>query len=336
MSVPASTVSVFAGPVIRTWRIGPRRLAVTLSHNTILGTRSLAVDGEEVAGTAGTTSVFSSRTELSFVADAWAGRVVVERAGGEMRYECLVRAPGEAAEMAVAEENSPGGGGSAGSAADLAAKLRVNVAAPEGGVSEGGEPVVYYEVSCMREADGRGTKVHRRFRDFFALNDAVRSAYQGSQLLGSLPEPPPRGFKFLENHADANFVEKRRWLLADFLYKLESVPRMRQNADFLAFVGLVGNTRETSCFFPAKALGLSLTATDGGRLTEVSGIKPLADGSRSPAQLRGLINVGDKVRAAARRAHLRACQRAAAAAAAAHAPPPSPSLSLFPPPPLGV
>jgi hypothetical protein len=92
-----------------------------------VGTRALSVDGEEVAGTAGTTSVFSSRTELSFVADAWAGRVVVERAGGEMRYECLVRAPGEAAEMAVAEENSPGGGGSAGSAADLAAKLRVNV-----------------------------------------------------------------------------------------------------------------------------------------------------------------------------------------------------------------
>ena len=291
-STAPSIVSVFAGPVTRTWRVGARRLGVTLHHNTITGSRVLSVDGEEVQGTAGTTSVFSSRTVLVFTADDWQGRVVLERVGAEVHYMCVCRAPGEAGEMAVAEENAGGGGG----AADLAARLRTSVGSPEGGVSETGEPVVYYEVSCMREADGRGTKVHRRFRDFFALNDAVRSAYQGSQLLGSLPEPPPRGLKFLENHADPNFVEKRRWLLADFLYKLESVPRMRMNADFLAFVGLVGNTRETSCFFPAKGLGLSLTPTDGGKLTEVTAIKPLADGSRSPAQVRELINVGDKVR----------------------------------------
>jgi hypothetical protein len=138
--VPASTVSVFAGPVIRTWRIGPRRLAVTLSHNTIVGSRSLSVDGEEVAGTAGSTSIFSSRTVLNFTADAWQGRVVLERAGAEMRYECTVRAPGEDSEMGVMEENA---GGGAGGVADLAAKLRVNVAAPEGGVAESGEPVVY-------------------------------------------------------------------------------------------------------------------------------------------------------------------------------------------------
>ena len=289
-----STVSVFAGPVSRTWRIGPRRVAVTLNHNTITGSRALFVDGEEVPGTAGSTSVFSSRTALMFTADEWRGRVVLERVGTEVRYDCVCSAPGEAGEMAVGEDNQSAGGTAVD---DLAARLLVRVAAPEGGVSEAGEPVVYYEVTCMREADGRGTKVHRRFRDFFALNDAVRSAYQGSQLLGSLPEPPPRGIKFLENHADAGFVEKRRWLLADFLYKLEAVPRMRMNADFLAFVGLVGGTRETSCFFPAKGLGLSLAPSDGGRYTEITALKPNADGSPSPAQLRGLMYAGDKVRA---------------------------------------
>ena len=315
-----SVVSVFAGPVTRTWRVGPRRVCVTLNHNTVTGSRVLSVDGDEVAGTSGTTSVFSSRTVLGFTADAWEGRVVLERLGMEVRYDCFCRAPGESAEMAVSEENA--GGGSS-SVADLAARLRTSVGSPEGGVSETGEPIVYYEVACMRESDGRGTKVHRRFRDFFALNDAVRSAYQGSQLLGSLPEPPPKGIKFLENHADPQFVEKRRWLLADYLHKLESVPRMRMNADFLAFVGLVGNTRETSCFFPAKGLGLSLTPTDGARLTEVTAIKPLADGTPSPAQQRGLINVGDKVRTSTARLMQRAARSSPATLPHSRTHPPS-------------
>ena len=63
----------------------------------------------------------------------------------------------------------------------------------ERGARERGEPVVYYRVRATREADERSTVVHRRFRDFAALNDAVRAAYKGSQLLGSFPQPPPRG-----------------------------------------------------------------------------------------------------------------------------------------------
>ena len=285
-----STVSIFAGLVKRTWRVGPRCLAVTLDHNTVTGTRVLYVDGGEVAGTEGISSVFSAQTILMFTADGWSGRVIIERSGTEVVYTCIVSQGAQ--EMTVQEDNAAAVGG----AADLASKLQLRVETPEGGVTETGEPVVYYEVVCVREADGRGTRVHRRFRDFFALNDAVRSAYQGSQLLGSLPEPPPRGLKFLENHADPAFVEKRRWLLADFLYKLESVPRMRMNADFLAFVGLVGNTRETSVFFPEKSLGLSLNPSPDGTTSVLAALKPLADGKPSPAQARKLVNVGDKVR----------------------------------------
>ena len=297
-SRPVSGVSVFSGPVTRTWRVGPRRLPVCLSHNTVTGARSLHVDGDEVAGSVGSTTMFSRPLPLSYTTtDGWRGTVTIEFSGSSVLYRCQAHPPEGGAPLDLPEDNAPGAGGGTGSSSedDSAAKLHVKVDAPEMGVSEAGEPVVYYCVSTTREADGRATRVHRRFRDFFALNDAVRSAYQGSQLLGSLPEPPPRGLKFFENHSDAAFVERRRWLLADFLFKLEAVPRMRGNADFVAFLGLVGTVRETSCFFPAGvALGVSLGAKGG--LTEVTGLKPLSDGRPSPAQSSGVIRVGDTVR----------------------------------------
>ncbi len=78
--------------------------------------------------------------------------------------------------------------------------------------------------------------------------------------------------------------------------KLELIPRMRSNSDFLAFIGLVDNVRETSCFFPKdQALGLTL-AEASDRLTEVTALKPLPGGGPSPAMQSGLIRVGDKVR----------------------------------------
>jgi len=300
-SVPTvSGVSVFAGMVNRTWRVGPRRLAVSLQHNTITGARNLYVDGEEVPGAAGSSSVFSRSASISFATpDGWRGTVSIEFSGTSVCYKCGVVSPEGGPTMHVPEDNAGGGGGGGASGGDDGGSagplFRISVDAPEMGSSETGEPVVFYCVSTTRLSDGLATRVHRRFRDFFALNDAVRAAYQGSHLMGSLPEPPPRGLKFLENHGDAAFVERRRWLLADYLFKLEAVPRVRANADFVAFLGLVGSVRETSCFFPANApLGLSLGKKDG--LTEVQALKPLADGRPSVSMLSGVIVVGDTVR----------------------------------------
>jgi hypothetical protein len=208
-------------------------------------------------------------------------------------YKCAVTPPEGGAAQPVAEDNAVGSAAADGTA--VGPLFRITVDAPEMGCSETGEPVVFYCVSATRLSDGLATRVHRRFRDFFALNDAVRAAYQGSHLLGSLPEPPPRGFKFFENHSDPAFVERRRWLLADYLLKLEAVPRVRANADFVAFLGLVGTVRETSCFFPANApLGLSLGKREA--LTEVAALKPLPDGRPSVAMLSSVIVVGDTVR----------------------------------------
>ncbi len=209
----ASIVSFLSGPVTRTWRVGPRLLAVTLHHNTITGTRSLSVDSSEVLGSAGTFTFFSSPLELIFKVDGYEGRVLLKSEGGNVIYRCIVKAPHASTAEDVPEENSLGAG--LGSESN---KLRLSIDAWEVGVSgERAEQIVFYRVRAVREADERGTVVHRRFRDFFALNEAVRAAYKGSQLLGSFPEPPPRGMMFIDNQEDPAFRERRRWLCADYL-----------------------------------------------------------------------------------------------------------------------
>lgn len=66
---------------------------------------------------------------------------------------------------------------------------------------------------------------------------------------------------------------------------------MRQNPDFCAFVGLVDSVREVSVVFRSPGLGLQLR--DLGPMTEVVGVKPLGDGSPSPAE--GILALGDKI-----------------------------------------
>ena len=160
------------------------------------------------------------------------------------------------------------------------------------------ELVLFYRVRAVREADERHTVVHRRFRDFFALNDAVRAAYSGSHLLGSFPAPPSRGIPFFDDQSTPAFRERRRWLLHEFIHKLEAIPRMRLNSDFQSFLGLVDGVRETSVFFPPGPLGITLSRGEHG-WTEVAALKPNADGTPSPAMVNGLVAIGDKVRPAA-------------------------------------
>ena len=73
------------------------------------------------------------------------------------------------------------------------------------------------------QLDLRETTVHRRFRDFFAVNEALRSAYKGSHLLSSFPPLPPRSLKLFEDHMSMAFIEKRRWQLQDWMFKVSQV-----------------------------------------------------------------------------------------------------------------
>jgi len=298
------SLSLLAGPVTRTWRVGARHVPVQLYHNTISGDRWLSVDGIEVPGTVGSHfGPIAAPTVLSFEAEGASGRVTITTAGApfaRVRYAASFAGAelveDNAAAAAADAAAAAAGAGGAAAAADGAGALRIAVEAVDMAADEqtGRADVAWFRVRSVRESDRRETVVHRRFNNFVALAEAVRSAYQGSALLASVPELPSRGFRFLEDQTSPAFLEKRRWLLQSFLYKLELLPRARQNTDFCSFTGLVdGGVREASCVFPLGApLGITLTAA--GDFTEVTALKANADGTPSPAQRAGIC-AGDKV-----------------------------------------
>ena len=292
------SISILAGPVTRTWRVGARHVPVQLYHNTITGDRWLSVDGIEVPGTVGSHfGPLAAQTLLSFeVEGAASGRVSIVTFGApfaRLRYAASFEGAALVEDNAAAAAAGVAGGGGA---SDSAGALRISVEAVDMAADEqtGHANVAWFRVRSVRESDRRETVVHRRFNNFVALAEAVRSAYQGSALIASVPELPARGFRLFEDQTSPAFLEKRRWQLQNFLYKLELLPRARQNTDFCSFTGLVdGGVREASCVFPPGApLGVTLSAA--GDFTEVSALKPNADGGASPAQAAG-ISVGDKV-----------------------------------------
>jgi len=294
-----SSVSPLSGPTTRTYTIvhEARTHTVQLFHNTITGERALSVDGAEVPGSAGSTTFFSPKKTLVFNIDGAAGELTLHFTGSSVDYVCTFKG------AEVAEENTMVGGSDASAAAaDTVNRLKITVDAGDSGVDEGGKPVVWFRLRTVRESDEREVVVHRRFNQFFAVNEALRSAYKGSHLLSSFPDLPPRALAgsmltslFGRTDAlDPGFVEARRWKLQDYLYKVSQVPRMRANPDFLTFLGIIDNTRECSVLFPPDvALGLTLKAA--GEFVEVAALKALPDGRPSPAQMSGLAHVGDKV-----------------------------------------
>jgi hypothetical protein len=304
-----SSVSLASGPITRTWTVlhSGRSFAVQLFHNPITGERALSVNGAEVSGTVGSTTLFGSPQPLLYNIGGTPGAVSMRFSATQVHYSCVF------AGAAVAEDNAllsptPGAGGAGGGGGDDdLARLKITVEAADVAADEGGKPVVWFRLHTVRETDEREVVVHRRFRDFFANNEQLRSAYKGSHLLGTLPELPPRTLagSLLSSlfgnvdHLSAQFIDERRWKLQDYLYKMAAVPRMRANADFLTFLGCVDAVREVSVLFPRDvALGLSLKAA--GEFVEVTGLKPLADGAPSPAQASGLVKPGDKVRSGGR------------------------------------
>lgn len=303
-----SKVIAISGPVTRTYTISQNAKlhTVSLFHNTITGQRALSIDGVEVGGTAGTTSLLSPRKALVFQIGEGCGEVSISHEGTHVVYTCFWSVAGpEGASVEVSEENDVVNGTTE---ADLDGtkdtnRLRISIEAADTGVDETGKPVSWYRIKTLRENDQREVTVHRRFRDFFSVEEQLKSSYKGSHLLASFPSLPPRTLagSMLSSlfgstsHLDAGFVEERRWKLSDWLYKTSQLPRMRTNVDFLTFLGICDDFRETSVLFPKDVpMGLTLNKAQGDSV-EVGGLKALQDGSPSPAQMSNLIFVGDQV-----------------------------------------
>ena len=156
-----------AGAVSRTFVINhnARTHTVQLQHNTILGDRALAIDGGEVLGTTGRTSMLSGPAYLAFTIGDGSGVVHITPAALEFRYSCEFNG------LPVTEENQMP------LEASDADCDRVKIAVERGDMcaDEDGKPLILFVIHAQRESDLRETRVHRRFRDFFAVNEQVRT-----------------------------------------------------------------------------------------------------------------------------------------------------------------
>ena len=213
MSSWVSSVPLYSGAVTRSYSIvvDGKLHTVGLSHNTVTGERSLSVDMEEVPGTSGRSAVFSPPATLCFTLRGRSGVVHIAYEGTAVRYRCVY----DGAD--VPEENSVLGGSAGRQALEEGARMRLEVEGAEMGADEAGEPLVLFRLRTTRHSDGACTVVHRRFRDFVALNEALRAAYRGTSLLGSPPPLPPRAVKLfgLVDHTTPQFIARRVFLLGE-------------------------------------------------------------------------------------------------------------------------
>jgi len=121
-------------------------------------------------------------------------------------------------------------------------------------------------------------------------------------LLGSIPKPPGRKLKIVENHYAPEFLESRRIELENWLTRLLRLPRVASNPDVETFLGGLHSTREVSIMVPVGSLGVSLQQKKLGSTSaelypqaEVSGFTSGEGDSVGVAEESGLIHVGDSI-----------------------------------------
>ena len=91
---------------------------------------------------------------------------------------------------------------------DKVSDLKVSI--PE--VKKAGNGVVWYrieldmKISFEENVTKYSCRVHRRFRDFRYLYSRVCAAFRHTHLLGSIPKPPGRKLKIVENHYAPEFL----------------------------------------------------------------------------------------------------------------------------------
>jgi len=167
-----------------------------------------------------------------------------------------------------------------------------------------GDGVAWYRVDTKRLGTGTEVAVHRRFRDFHNLHAALGSYFRGSHLFQSLPSPPAKGIKMLQNHHDPTFIEERRVKCEAYLRQLMLYPRIATIQEMHTFLGLSGGRlREMSVLFQPGSLGLKMSRQGMGpsrvgvaAFNKVKG--PPEDGGgdvAGPAEASGLISVGDSL-----------------------------------------
>lgn len=286
-----ATVSVMAGLVTRTWPCAsPEGVkTIALTHHTISGSREVTIDGKEVPGSAGTNTALGGPATITFEIAGRKGILSISSNRKQFTYTCTV--DGET----LVEGNEALGTSS------TAPHIVADVEGTELAVDADGKVVVWYRLRSTVSSDDEPARilvVHRRFKEFCALDDQLKSCYKGSTLLTSFPALPARGVKLFQDHTKPEFVDGRRRGLASYMSALCSIPRMTALKDFTQFVGLADDgLYERSCLFQEGPLGITLRGQRLGpnNFTDVIDFKANPDGSRGQAEIAGTIRIGDKL-----------------------------------------
>ncbi|CAM9969232.1 unnamed protein product [Pylaiella littoralis] len=281
----AQKVGILDGEVNRNWHLvdgeGGKHL-LSLFHDCVTGARAAMLDYEEVPGSAGTTNVFNlvtGRVDIPFTmkkgseaAKDSSGRLSILRRGlTGFSYECKLDGKLVLDTTSIVQNTAY--------EYEVSMPATVDTGSRVSGVT-------WYEVHTTRKKDGKGTLVHRRFRDFCALQEQVESLMKGHHLRSSLPRFPGKKSKLWTNHGDLNFVEDRRRSLEQYVKTLLQLPHVSTLDSTRAFLGMVGNLREFSVSWDGKELGVKLKRASevaGGKLGSVAGGGgPNGDGGAPP------------------------------------------------------
>jgi hypothetical protein len=96
------------------------------------------------------------------------------------------------------------------------------------------ETTILYQITCSGK--GHSWKIFRRFKQIAELDSALRADFKTIQI----PKLPSRKSKFIADHKDPRFLEKRRILVQNYLRLINSQPEIYSSDVFLTFLGVPG------------------------------------------------------------------------------------------------
>lgn len=82
--------------------------------------------------------------------------------------------------------------------------------------------------------------VLKRFKQFYQLDAVLRTEFANNEeVLAALPASPQRQSRLLYSHMNLDFVEHRRVLLSNYLFRLLHIREVAQSPHFLEFLGVL-------------------------------------------------------------------------------------------------
>lgn len=241
-----------SGQVIRIWEFRtnesefePRR--IILRHRPLLQKVQITVDNVELPEGHVRFKWQSIDGYIRLIAPSQ--NALFSRLGGAFRYECVL------GDKALLENNDRLNDDS---------ERTFDVVVKIVDVTIAGDGVVWYNLQVsLKRCFGATTKafqfsVHRRFRDFHFVYSQVRDAFRNTHMYGSIPKPPVRKAKLLEDHYNPVFLQQRKLELETWLTRMLIMPRVASNPDMETFLGGMTEMREVSVVIEGGSIGIRL------------------------------------------------------------------------------